>query len=32
MIQPPYVSEKYEPCYVEDIFHCQLPTSEDMEL
>ncbi len=23
MVQPPYVSEKYEPCYVEDIFHCE---------
>lgn len=23
MVQPAYVSEKYEPCYVEDIFHCE---------
>ncbi len=23
MVQPPDVSEKYEPCYVEDIVHCE---------
>ena len=23
MVQPPYVSEKYDPCYVEDIYHCE---------